>query len=151
MPTIPTYPGVYIEEIPSGVRTITGVSTSVTAFVGSAKRGPINKAVRILSYSDYERRFGGLDADSQMSYAVRQFFLNGGSEAWVVRLAKDAKAASHTLKDSSSRDVLVVTAIDEGRTGNAIEVRIDYQNGVPGNACQYIQPRSELHLQGQPT
>ena len=133
MPTIPTYPGVYIEEIPSGVRTITGVSTSVTAFVGSAKRGPINKAVRILSYSDYERRFGGLDADSQMSYAVRQFFFNGGSEAWVVRLAKDAKSAAHTLKDSGSREVLVVTAVDEGRTGNEIEVRIDYQNGVPGN------------------
>ena len=31
MPVAPTYPGVYIEEIPSGVHTITGVSTSITA------------------------------------------------------------------------------------------------------------------------
>jgi phage tail sheath protein FI len=40
MPVTPTYPGVYIEELPSAVRTITAVSTSVTAFVGSIRRGP---------------------------------------------------------------------------------------------------------------
>jgi phage tail sheath protein FI len=65
MPILTTYPGVYIEEIPSGVRTITGVSTSLTAFVGVAKCGPINKAVRVLSFADFERRFGGLDDDSE--------------------------------------------------------------------------------------
>ncbi|MEQ8153042.1 MAG: phage tail protein, partial [Smithellaceae bacterium] len=97
MPVTPTYPGVYIEEVPSGVRTITGVSTSVTAFVGSTKRGPINKAIRILSYADFERAFGGLDAGSKLSYAVRQFYLNGGSDAWIVRLAKNASAAQKIL------------------------------------------------------
>ena len=61
MPATLSYPGVYIEEIPSGVHTITGVATSVTAFVGVANRGPINKAVRILSFTDFERRFGGLN------------------------------------------------------------------------------------------
>ena len=105
MPVSPTYPGVYIEEVPSGVRTITGVSTSVTAFAGSAKRGPVNKATRVLNYSDFERRFGGLSSDSEMSYAVRQFFLNGGSEAWIVRLAYNAGAASETL-DNISSDLL---------------------------------------------
>ena len=93
MPATLTYPGVYIEEVPSGVHTIAGVSTSVTAFIGSAKRGSINQAVHILSFSDFERSFGGLQSDSEMSYAVRQFFLNGGSDAWVVRLAKNAVAA----------------------------------------------------------
>ena len=39
MPITPTYPGVYIEEVPSGVRTITGVATSITAFIGRALRG----------------------------------------------------------------------------------------------------------------
>jgi len=82
MPTLTTYPGVYIEEISSGVRTITGVSTSVTAFVGAANRGPIDRAVHILSFTDFEASFGGLDSDSEMSYAVRQFFMNGGSDAW---------------------------------------------------------------------
>ena len=61
MPVTPTYPGVYIEEIPSGVRTITGVATSITAFIGRALKGPVDQATRIQSFADYERRFGGLD------------------------------------------------------------------------------------------
>ena len=133
MPTTPTYPGVYIEEVPSGVHTITGVSTSVTAFVGSAKRGSIDKAIHILSFSDYERRFGGLQTDSEMSYSVRQFFLNGGSDAWVVRLAKEANAASRMLQNSTSKDVLKITALEEGKTGNDIEVRVSYQTGNPAS------------------
>ena len=60
MPAQLTYPGVYIEEIPSGVRTITGVATSITAFIGRALMGPVNQAVTINSYGDYERIFGGL-------------------------------------------------------------------------------------------
>jgi hypothetical protein len=48
MPVTPTYPGVYIEEIPGGVRTITGVATSITAFVGRAQRGPVNEQLRRL-------------------------------------------------------------------------------------------------------
>lgn len=133
MPIKPTYPGVYIQEIPSGVRTIVGVSTSVTAFAGSAKSGPIDKAVHILSYSDFERRFGGLSDDSEMSYAVRQFFSNGGSDAWVVRLAKDPFAASKLLVNSAIVDVLKITALDEGKTGNDIEVRVDYKTNNPAS------------------
>lgn len=133
MPVTPTYPGVYIEEVPSGIRTITGVSTSVTAFVGSAKRGPINKAKRILSYADFERTFGGLDAGSKLSYAVRQFYLNGGSDAWIVRLAKDASAAQKILTSSASSNVLELTALDEGNAGNSIEIRVDYATGNPAS------------------
>src|SRR5438552_11256271 len=128
MPITPTYPGVYIQEIPSGVHTITGVSTSVTAFAGLAKTGDINVATRVLSFADYERSFGGLDSDSEMSYAVRQFFLNGGSDAWIVRLAKGANAASRTLDG-----VLLITALDEGKTGNDIEVRVDYKTANPAS------------------
>jgi uncharacterized protein len=133
MPSTLTYPGVYVEEVPSGVRTITGVSTSVTAFVGSARRGPINEAARLLSFSDLERRFGGLSADSELSYAVRQFFTNGGSEAWVVRLAKNAGAAARVLQNSTSIDVLQLTAQDQGFSGNGIEVRIDYLTANPAS------------------
>ncbi len=86
MPVAPTYPGVYIEEVPSGVRTITGVATSITAFVGRAKRGEVDKATVINNFGDYERDFGGLNLDSSMSFAVRDFFLNGGSQAVIVRL-----------------------------------------------------------------
>ncbi len=133
MPINPTYPGVYVQEIPSGVRTIVGVSTSVTAFIGSAKSGPINKATHILSYSDFERRFGGLSGDSEMSYAVRQFFSNGGSDAWIVRVAKNAVAATRTLQNATSQYVLQITAIDEGKTGNEIEVRVDYKTANPAS------------------
>jgi uncharacterized protein len=133
VPLTYSFPGVYVEEIPSGVRTITGVSTSVTAFAGSARRGPINRAVHLLSYSDFERSFGGLSADSDMSYAVRQFFLNGGSDAWVIRLALNPVAASFTLQTAAAADVLEVTARDEGLAGNDIELRVDYNAGNPAS------------------
>src|SRR5258708_5398583 len=95
MPVAPTYPGVYIEEIPSGVRTITGVATSITAFIGRALMGPTNKAVTINNYGDFERIFGGLWVQSPLGYAVRDFYLNGGSQAIIVRLyhAEAGKAA----------------------------------------------------------
>ena len=94
MPVAPTFPGVYVEEIPSGVHTITGVATSITAFVGRAPRGTPNEPVTIFSFADFERKFGGLDADYPMSYAVRDFYLNGGSQALIVRLVNTAAPAA---------------------------------------------------------
>ena len=73
MPSSLTYPGVYIEEIPSGIRTVTGVATSVTAFLGRTQRGPVNEPVTITSYRDYERVFGGLWLDSTVSFAIYDF------------------------------------------------------------------------------
>ena len=64
MPIQLASPGVYIQEVSSGVRTIAGVATSVAAYLGAASRGPINKATRIYSFADFERGFGGLSADS---------------------------------------------------------------------------------------
>ena len=86
MPAQLTYPGVYIEEVPSGVRTITGVATSIAAFVGRAARGPVNDPVFLTSFGDFERSFGGLTRLSSLPFAVRDFFQNGGSQAIVVRL-----------------------------------------------------------------
>ncbi len=90
MVPIPSHPGVYLQEVPSGVHTIAGVSTSVTAFLGTAPQGPVNKAIRLSSFSDYERVFGGLADDSELGFAVRQFFVNGGMDAWVVRVDKSS-------------------------------------------------------------
>ena len=86
MPVSLTYPGVYVQEIPSGVHTITGVATSITAFIGRTARGPDNKPYTINSFGDFERTFGGLWAPSSLGYAVRDFFLNGGGQAIIVRL-----------------------------------------------------------------
>ncbi len=88
MPVRPTFPGVYIEEILSGVRPITAVATSTAAFIGTFRKGLINEAVRLFSMADFEREYGGLDRSSEASYAVQQFFLNGGTEAWVVRIGQ---------------------------------------------------------------
>src|SRR4051794_18239527 len=85
-----TYPGVYIQEIPSGSRTITGVATAIAAFVGRASRGPVDEPVSIGSFTAFQRVFGGLRRDSGLSYAVHDFFLNGGSNALVVRAAPGA-------------------------------------------------------------
>ena len=57
MPVNPTYPGVYVQERPSGVRTIVGVGTSIAVFIGQAKNGPMMFPVRCLNYSDYTRNF----------------------------------------------------------------------------------------------
>src|SRR5215217_7074344 len=91
MPTQVSYPGVYIEEVPSGVHTITGVSTSIAAFVDFFREGPMDEAVQIFGMTDFNRVYGGLDDRSGASYAIYQFFLNGGTEAHVVRVASDAK------------------------------------------------------------
>src|SRR6266508_274839 len=88
MPVTPTYPGVYIEEIPSGVRTIVGVATSITAFVGRTLRGPVDEPTTINGYADFERIFGGLWEGTRLAYAVRDFFLNGGSQGIIVRVFK---------------------------------------------------------------
>jgi hypothetical protein len=86
MPVQVSYPGVYIEEVASGARTITGVATSITAFMGRARRGPTNEPTVITSFGDFDRQFGGLRVEFPMSYAVRDFYLNGGSQAIIVRL-----------------------------------------------------------------
>ena len=107
MPIAPTYPGVYIEEVPSGVRTIAGVATSIAAFVDAFQRGPINRAVRVFNFGDFEREFGGLSATSEASYGIRQFFLNGGGQAYVVRTASGSfAAASIVLEDGSNNDII---------------------------------------------
>jgi hypothetical protein len=89
MPIVLNYPGVYIEELPSAVHTITGVATSIAAFVGWADQGPINEAALVLSFPDFTNQFGGLDSRSYLGYAVNQFFANGGQQAYIVRLAWD--------------------------------------------------------------
>lgn len=143
MPSALTYPGVYVEEIPSGVHTIIGVSTANTAFIDFFKRGPMNKAVLINSLADFERTFGGLDTRSEASYGIMQYYLNGGQTAWVIRVAgqtgspptSTAKATTNALTtlDSPPR-TLKVYAASEGAWGNNLQVGVDAPTGIPSNA-----------------
>ncbi len=125
MPSPLTYPGVYIEELPSAVRTITGVPTSITAFVGRAWRGPLDDPIKIGSFADYDRIFGGLWRSSTMSYAVQQFFLNGGGQAIVVRVAtrSGGGAAKPATIDLGGGNTLA--AASPGTWGRNLSVTVD--------------------------
>lgn len=133
MPVQPTYPGVYVEEIPSGVRTITGVATSITAFVGRTLKGPVNEAVTINSFGDFERMFGGLWTKSTLGYAIRDFYLNGGSQAIIVRLYHpdpgNPSAAPPVSPPNPKAKISVgsvkLEAAHEGKWGMNIRVSVD--------------------------
>jgi phage tail sheath protein FI len=128
MPVAPTYPGVYIDELPSGVRTIIGVPTAVAAFVGAAERGTPDRVTHIDSWGDFERNFGGLSASSAMSYAVYHFYQNGGSAAEIVRVVGANGAAATVPLDGGP----TLTAISAGAWGNELRARVDYA-GFPDN------------------
>jgi len=134
MPVTPTYPGVYVEELPSGVRTITGVATSITAFIGRAKRGPVNEPSLINSYGEFERIFGGLWNESTMSFAVRDFYNNGGSQAAIVRLFHPGELQA---KDKAELDKVLgaVTAIKNtaDKKGGIAEAKKHLDNDGGGN------------------
>jgi len=141
MPVTPTYPGVYIEEIPSGVRTITGVATSITAFVGRALRGKTDTPIIINNFGDFERIFGGLWVESALGFAVRAFFLNGGSQAIIVRVFRPTETptedgnttppAGETPPDNNAGKAtiehsgLTYIAVSQGKWGNSVRVRVD--------------------------
>lgn len=131
MPSQLTYPGVYIEEIPSGVRTITGVATSITAFIGRARKGPLNEPKTINSYADFERIFGGLWKESTLGFAVRDFFLNGGSQAIIVRLYHPTSVAAGagelaTARATLDANGLKLEAAYEGSWANSLRARVDH-------------------------
>jgi uncharacterized protein len=127
------YPGVYVEEVPSTVRTITGVATSITAFVGRARRGPMDddpqgrSPVRIHSFADFERTFGGLWDEAPMSFAVNHYFQNGGSDALIVRVGAGALTPASLVRAS-----VTLRAASPGTWGNEIEVTIDHRDGRGG-------------------
>jgi phage tail sheath protein FI len=131
-----TYPGVYIQEISSGVHTITGVATSIAAFVGWANMGPTDRAVLVQSWTDFQDQFGGLTSNSgtpnYLGYAVNQFFGNGGSQAYIVRLVANSAVVAANATDTlavkanvpvpggGGTTAFAVTAIDEGQWANTV-------------------------------
>jgi Bacteriophage tail sheath protein len=131
---MPSYlhPGVYIEEISSGSKPIEGVSTSVTAFVGVANRGPIGEPVLIGKLDDYMSEFGQITSESDdMGLAVMAFYLNGGKAAYVCRIAAAAGQATASVDlDGQQVDttavspIMTVSASSAGAWANNLFVRI---------------------------
>jgi len=127
------HPGVYIEEISSGAKPIEGVSTSVTAFVGPANRGPVGAATLIGKYDDYADEFGNIvDEDDQMGLAVQAFYLNGGSAAYICRLAGEGSTSSSlditgqgvAGGGPTANPVISITASSEGAWGDDVYIQI---------------------------
>jgi uncharacterized protein len=168
MPVRPTFPGVYIEEIASGFRPVTAVATSTAALIGAFQRGLLNEAVQLFSMADFDREYGGLERDSEASYAVQQFFLNGGTEAWVVRVANDgslgggAVAASEAvirlnemgaptglLNIHAGRRIRGGSATNPGAWGNFLRIAVDH-NGVAAGST-FNLTISEVRVDGNRT
>src|SRR3954462_15796846 len=97
-----SYPGVYVQEVPSGVRTITGVSTSVALFIGQTAWGPVNEPVLCLNYTDFQRAYTSDVTQGDLPRSVKLFFLNGGTQCYVMRLAEATAAnAFNTIVDDT--------------------------------------------------
>ena len=132
MPINPTYPGVYIEELENPVRTILGVSTSVTAFIGRALQGPDNEPTMIHNFGDFESIFGGLWKGSTMSYAVYQYFLNGGKDALIVRVTHTDIAnpdQSDTVAKFAIAGDIQFQANSPGSWANTLRINIETGKG----------------------
>ena len=114
MPVTPTYPGVYIQEVDSGSRVVTGVATSITAFIGRTKQGPANSPMLIADFGEFQKLFGGRVRDLPMTYAVEDFFNNGGSQAVIVRVCAGPPSggvATHELTTASGHKLKFTTAL----------------------------------------
>src|SRR5262245_55940977 len=132
-----SYPGVYVEEVPSGVRPIAAASTSVAAFLGLAERGPVSAAVKVFNFTEYQNRYGGFLAGSFLSHAVYQFFNNGGTQCYIVRVAgANAATANIVLRDraaTNSQASLTIFASTPGAWGNQLAVVIANGTNDPVN------------------
>jgi phage tail sheath protein FI len=133
MPVSPTYPGVYVQEVPSGVRTIVGVGTSTALFIGRTQTGPMLRAVRLTTYSDFVRTFGDDGgAVSAVARYVRLFFLNGGTDCYVIRIANAAVQSSVTLRNvANTADSIQLRAKNPGALGDYVRIGVNYNTAQP--------------------
>lgn len=135
MPTL-TYPGVYVQEVPGGVRPLQIASTSTAAFVGLAQMGPDDAVLQVTSWTEFQTNYGTFITDGYLAHSVFQYFNNGGQLCYIVRVVRsDAQAASVTVQNRASTPVdgLTISANSKGAWGNYLYLQI--QNGTldPGN------------------
>ncbi|MCK4762158.1 MAG: phage tail sheath family protein [Candidatus Aminicenantes bacterium] len=123
-----TYPGVYMEEISSGVRPLAAASTSTAAFVGLTEKGPTDGVERITNWTEYQKHYGIFIPGSYLAESVFQFFNNGGSQCYIVRVTRtDAAAAAVTVqnREATPADAITFSAKNEGAWGNSLHLQIE--------------------------
>jgi hypothetical protein len=126
-----SYPGVYVQEVPSGVRTIVGVSTSIAMFIGRTGQGPLDKPVRCLNYTNFKDAFSEDVSVGDMARYVRLFFLNGGTDCYVMRIANGATHAEVTLQNENRQGVLHLAAKQAGMLGETVRAEVTYRGPHP--------------------
>lgn len=126
-----SYPGVYVQEVPSGVRTIVGVSTSTALFAGSCADGPLDTPIRCLTYTDFAANFSEDGSASELPLQVKLFFINGGTTAYVMRIANGAKQTQVTIAREDKSPSLVLTAVGAGLKGNQVRAAVTYDTDQP--------------------
>lgn len=123
-------PGVYVEEFDSGAVPMASVSTSIAGFIGVTEKGPHKGApVLITNYANFRRIFGGNLSENEfgeyryLSYAVNQFFTNGGSKCYIKRVVPTNATFAHNTEDDATAP-LIIYAKNPGMWGNKITLTI---------------------------
>jgi phage tail sheath protein FI len=121
-------PGVYYERVDAQSPQITAVRTDIAGFIGLAPKGPVDAALPVESFRQFQAHYGEFTGSAFLAYAVRGFFENGGRRCWIVRVASNEDlggkaAASRTLRSPApAADVWRVSASSPGVWGNNLTV-----------------------------
>lgn len=142
MPVSPTYPGVYIQEVDSGSRVVSGVATSITAFIGRTLQGPANTATTVFTYGEFEKLFGGRTRDLPMTYSVEDFFNNGGSQAVIVRVCSGPPlGTAASVKLPGINPAVTITSALKGTIANSMTL-----NATPSKNYNAASPAFDIAL-----
>jgi uncharacterized protein len=140
-----TYPGVYVEEISSGIRPIQAAGTSTAAFIGIAEKGSLNEAVKVFNFTEYQNQYGGFLNNSFLSHSVYQFFNNGGSQCYIIRVGANLVTANIVLNDrgSTPQPSLTISAKSPGVWGNQLAVQITNGSNDAANEFNLLVYRQD--------
>lgn len=143
-----SYPGVYMEEVSSGVRPIAAAGTSTAAFVGMTEKGPDDQAMRVTNWTQFQKHYGTFIPGSYLAESVFQFFNNGGSQCYIARVTKTgAAAADVTLKNRAATAVnngLKFSAKNKGDWGNYLYLQIEDGTNDPGNTFKVTVRKQDV-------
>lgn len=130
---------VVIEEEPR-IRGLPALPTAVLGAIGFTERGPLNTPKKITSFEEFDRTFGRLRSGKELPLAIRMYFLNGGSQAIVVRAGSGGAAATANLSDSVPAVSLVATASSLGTWANYVSptgVRVTVKDATSAVATEF--------------
>jgi hypothetical protein len=114
---------VYYQRVDASAPTISALRTDIAGFVRIATRGPLDRALPVQSWRQFQAYFGECTGAGYLAYAVRAFFENGGQRCWVVRVASElAATATAVLQSDGKNDVWRIAANSQGVWGNDLEI-----------------------------